>query len=217
MCNCQTMARDLAETQDGRWYGAKHSWAGRVSEVLGDWRDTLERQPEKSRAEPEVELVNAIADALNPTHSGLAIEVISTLKKTPIYFTASELMEIYHLVDAELTNRNTAVRGDQKCLDATWHERGEMPPVGTRCEALITSERKWVEIEVVCHRDGFILGWCLKERCGYHGDDPTDFRPIRTERDLAIDEMMKVAATNWGNLEDCCEALYRAGYRKETK
>ena len=46
---------------------------------------------------------------------------------------------------------------------------------------------------------------------------PSSRAAISTERELAIEEMMKVAATNRNNLHGCFDALYRAGYRKESK
>ena len=101
--------------------------------------------------------------------------------------------------------------------DNAWFERRELPPVGVVCETLAEPELQWVAAEVVAHRDGFAIVWVTSEKCGAQCDDPKHFRTIRTERELAIEEMMKVAATNWGNLEDCCDALYRAGYRKEPK
>ena len=85
----------------------------------------------------------------------------------------------------------------QPVQDNSWHERGELPPVGVVCLGHITSEDKWVETEVVAHRDGYVLGWCSAEKCGYHGNENSDFRPICTEPEKAIDEMVKAA-----NLKD---------------
>ena len=98
-----------------------------------------------------------------------------------------------------------------------WHKNGELPPVGEVCEAYIDYPPQWVETEIVAHKDGFAIGWCKSVMKGCHGDKAHEFRPLRTERDKAIDEMMSVAAENWGNLQDCCERLYEYGYRKEVK
>lgn len=100
-----------------------------------------------------------------------------------------------------------------------WFERGELPPVGTACEAFGKFPTAPCEIiayspEQVAIRwldNGLLDVIDLKT-----GDIPSiDFRPIRTERQLTVDEMMAVAAANFGNLETCCEALYDAGYRKQ--
>ena len=96
-----------------------------------------------------------------------------------------------------------------------WHKSGELPPVGEVCEAYIDYPPQWVETEIVAHKDGFAIGWCKSVMKGCHGDKAHEFRPLRTGREKAIDEMMRVAAENWGNLQDCCERLYEYGYRKE--
>ncbi|HDZ8980329.1 TPA: hypothetical protein RUY06_002225 [Aeromonas veronii] len=184
--------------------------------VLGDWRDTLERRPVdlsepaggvKERGADRAEEINAMAQRL-----------LVALKSEPRSFDTGALAEMVELADAEIVKRDAKVCGGEGYLNNHWFERGELPPVGTRCEALITSESQWVEIEVICHRDGFALGWCLKERCGYHGDEPTDFRPIRTERDLAVEEMRQhfpypgsLDTIGWAY----AAALYNAGYRKQ--
>lgn len=103
--------------------------------------------------------------------------------------------------------------------DNGWFERGELPPVGTACEAFGKFPTSPCEIiayspEQVAIRwldNGLLDVIDLKT-----GDIPSiGFRPIRTERQLTVDEMMAVAAANFGNLETCCEALYDAGYRKQ--
>ena len=86
------------------------------------------------------------------------------------------------------------------------------PPVGTVCEAkaLYGSDPSWVEVEVLkvfddkCAviMDGVTLCWA------------TEFRPIKTEEEKAVDEMSKII---WG-APNChaaqAKALYRVGYRK---
>ena len=86
--------------------------------------------------------------------------------------------------------------GRKPAPDNSWHERGEFPPVGVVCMAHITSEDKWVEAEIVAHRDGYALGWCHAEKCGYHGNENSDFRPLRTEREKAIDAACDVICKN---------------------
>lgn len=126
--------------------------------------------------------------------------------------------ETEHKVEVEMKSESemTIKAGD-------WHKNGELPPVGEVCEVLGTCDGKpaWgvgvivahtsftdkTEIAIARHDDIFDFGW----------GGPEVFRPLRTERDRAIDEMMSVAAENWGNLQDCCERLYECGYRKEVK
>ena len=113
-----------------------------------------------------------------------------------------------------------AQQAAQPAQDNSWHERGELPPVGVVCLGHITSEDKWVETEVVAHRDGYVLGWCSAEKCGYHGNENSDFRPLRTEPEKAIDEMVSVILDYDGYMitsataELVARQLYDAGYRK---
>ncbi|MGN5044102.1 hypothetical protein [Aeromonas sp. 3P] len=187
-----------------------------LGEVLGDWRDTLERRP-VDLSEPAGGVKERGADGAEEINA-MAQRLLVALKSEPRSFDTGALAEMVELADAEIVKRDAKVCGGEGYLNNHWFERGELPPVGTRCEALITSENQWVEIEVICHRDGFALGWCLKERCGYHGDEPTDFRPIRTERDLAVEEMRQHFPYP-GSLDTIglayAAALYNAGYRKQ--
>lgn len=70
--------------------------------------------------------------------------------------------------------------------DNGWFERGELPPVGVKCETLAEPELQWVSAEVVAHRDGFAIVWITSEKCGAQCDAPKHFRPIRTERDVLL-------------------------------
>ena len=105
--------------------------------------------------------------------------------------------------------------------DNSWHERGELPPVGAVCEAHITSENLWVEIEVVAHRDGYVLGWCRNEKCGYHGSEKSDFRPLRTEREKAIDALIDIICAGGyftrrdGAAREIAERIHDAGMLKQ--
>ena len=99
-------------------------------------------------------------------------------------------------------------------VDSSWYERGELPPVGVVCLGHITSEDKWVETEVVAHRDGYVLGWCSAEKCGYHGNENSDFRPLRTEREKAIDQMDAAIRNRGSAISDVILGeLYDAGFR----
>ncbi|WP_421289739.1 hypothetical protein [Aeromonas veronii] len=188
-----------------------------LGEVLGDWRDTLERRP-VDLSEPAGGVKERGADGAEEINA-MAQRLLVALKSEPRSFDTGALAEMVELADAEIVKRDAKVCGGERYLNNHWFERGELPPVGTRCEALITSENQLVEIEVICHRDGFALGWSLKERCGYHGDEPTDFRPIRTERDLVVEEMKRHCPHHgsWDTVGRIyAEALYDAGYRKQS-
>ena len=74
-------------------------------------------------------------------------------------------------------------------VDSSWHERGEFPPAGCECEVFVNVENKWMHFEVIAIRDGHILGWCRESSCGFQSNKKSEFRPLRTEREKAIDEI----------------------------
>ena len=96
-----------------------------------------------------------------------------------------------------------------------WHKNGELPPVGEVCEAYIDYPPQWVETEIVAHKDGFAIGWCNSVMKGCHGDKAHEFRPLRIERDKAINEMME--HRGYLGSRDFAGKLFDAGYRKEVK
>lgn len=130
--------------------------------------------------------------------------------------------------------------------DNSWYEKGELPPVGTKCEVTHNGIRGiWERIEILKHDinykgngyserfacislSGINLGgsrekgdlfWLYNVK-----DEGCKFRPIKTERELAIEQMSKdinLRVTNHEmikntvGLEDSILAkLYDAGYRK---
>ena len=100
-------------------------------------------------------------------------------------------------------------------VDNSWHERGELPPVGCECEVFVSDENKWMHFEVIAIRDGHVLGWCRESSCGFQSNKKYEFRPLRTEREKAIDEMANLIAKSvFGSAKCQAEKLYDAGYRK---
>ena len=100
-----------------------------------------------------------------------------------------------------------------------WHKNGELPPVGEVC-LYVVSERLCVEVEITAHAK---LGICFVQ-VGQSGESYVSkvaelhrFRPLRAERDKAIDEMVVCLAERWANCEELAAHLYDAGYRKEVK
>ena len=97
-----------------------------------------------------------------------------------------------------------------------WHKNGELPPVGEVCEAYIDYPPQWVETEIVAHKDGFAIGWCKSVMKGCHGDKAHEFRPLRTEREKAIDEMVSLVEP-LATYREFAGAIYDAGMYKEVK
>ena len=179
-------AKFMAQDSDGAWmafesepaanyhvWSSMRGWCGYAregrdrcrGEVLGDWRDTLEKRPERDEFEPFVSIEDS---------------------------------------------QEKEMKQDNK-----WFERGELPPVGEVCEAYIDYPPLWIETEIVAHKDGFAIGWCNSVMKGCHGDKAHEFRPLRSEREKAIDEMMEHC--DYLGSRDFAGKLFDAGYRKEVK
>ena len=107
-------------------------------------------------------------------------------------------------------------------VDNSWHERGELPPAGHKC-VLYAAENNGEEVTFIgVTSDSYPVfetsdKLVLLERGKY------EFRPLRTEREKAIDEMIEVTMkseilSNYAITSDVLrvvsERLYDAGYRK---
>ncbi|MGL4757432.1 MAG: hypothetical protein ACRCXB_34195 [Aeromonadaceae bacterium] len=120
-------------------------------------------------------------------------------------------------------------------MSSNWHKNGELPPVGEVCifdpngrteffdEKAISAIGKEVSIishvkfkggvrsvaVFMCDTGGIAIVRSANETC---------FRPLRTERDMVVDEMMRIAPSEakWNvAFELFCGELYDQGYRKE--
>jgi hypothetical protein len=90
-----------------------------------------------------------------------------------------------------------------------------LPPVGIECEYRTGNE--WYECEVLAHKKGGIIAWCkTTEVSGLLMSEQV--RPLRTEEDKAVEDIVSVMASVANPLIGGTElalALYRAGYRKQ--
>lgn len=193
----------ISQHEDGQWIGHSEkpdegdkcfecdciiSLFG-YGEVLGDWRDTLERRPESTRAEMEVELVKA---AFQP-------------------FTSIE----------DNQEQDVAPQQEMK-QDSGWFELGELPPVGTVCEYTLGANAPWYQCEIkyVIRGSGVVMKripYGGEQYCGLLHRNAVSFRPIRTEREAAIEEMCNAAGLDGLVFGLVAGRLYDAGYRKESK
>jgi len=97
----------------------------------------------------------------------------------------------------------------------SWHELGIFPPVGIDCEInepnMIYHGRK---IHVFAHYNGHAFAWDDLEQAAYHSDDPSEFRPIQTEKQKTIKAMLEFfngffsADGPIDNAGDVCEKIY---------
>jgi len=104
----------------------------------------------------------------------------------------------------------------QPTRDNSWHDRGEFPPAGCECEVFVSDENKWMHFEVIAIRDGHVLGWCREGSCGFQSNDKSDFRPLRTEREKAIDAACAAVckAGPYDHERELIGKLYDAGLLK---
>lgn len=104
-----------------------------------------------------------------------------------------------------------------------WHKNGELPPVGEVCEAFVYEDDSWSEVEIIAHKDGIAIGWSSIDQLTHQSRNEKSFRPLRTEQDKAINEMVSEFINYYGDPKGgerylgIAEKLYDAGYRKEVK
>ena len=182
--------RELIAGEDGRWHGYGAVTSRGTGEVLGDWRDTLEKRP-----------TNLSEQA-----------VTSRLKEATdnVLAAAPELM-----TDKYKFEPFTSIKDNQEKdmkQDNGWFERGELPPVGSsvtvvevdglglsdlgrefvgeECKVMATftrpelSHSNAVDVVVVMEQGGGCCCFVLEM-----------IRPIRTERD----ELVNVFINHYGN------------------
>ena len=100
-------------------------------------------------------------------------------------------------------------------VDNSWHERGEFPPVGVPVELWWGGSFAY-NCELITRRGHNYVVWNLdadRPDCADHLN--TTFRPLRTEREKAVEEMANLIAKSvFGSAKCQAEKLYDAGYRK---
>ena len=104
--------------------------------------------------------------------------------------------------------------------DNSWHERGELPPVGCECEAMRDGE--WVAVEVLRHRvnNVGVNVAAVMDCTSFNVFWAMDFRQPHTEREKEIDEMVSVILDYDGYMitsataELVARQLHYAGYHK---
>lgn len=153
----------------------------------------------------------------------VAVSAVQLLRTEPCMFSADELADINELTDAELTKRDAAVCGGQKYLDATWHERGALPPVGARLQwrpgsAGQWEHDRWIDVDVIAHAgDGdIVIKWD-----GEAGNNKQlvsvsqeTFRPIRTDHQVLVDLALSNRSDAGLDERDLADAILAAGFTR---
>ena len=100
-------------------------------------------------------------------------------------------------------------------VGSSWHGRGELPPVGTPVELWFGGSFAY-NCEFIGMRGYNCVLWNLDDDKPDCADSMnSQFHPLRTEREKAIDEMANLIARSvFGSAKCQAEKLYDAGYRK---
>ena len=106
-------------------------------------------------------------------------------------------------------------------VDNSWHERGELPPVGVPVELWWGGSFAY-NCEFITRRGHQYVMWNLDADIPDVSDYMnSEFRPLNTERDKAIDEMIGILKAKFDRsgvdgitVADIVNELYDAGYRK---
>ena len=100
--------------------------------------------------------------------------------------------------------------------EATGWDGTGLPPVGVECEVLFTGDDfpEWYTFKIVFIGDVHTVAIVGDEEISYAierlNDSSVQFRPLRTEAERAIDEMVQLSGVSIG----AAKILYDAGYRK---
>ena len=90
-----------------------------------------------------------------------------------------------------------------------WNGEG-LPPVGCECESKQFAQIDWHKFRVVAIENRYVFGFWNDKVGVYLDSDHWEFRPLRTEAERAIDEMVRLSGVSTG----AAKILYDAGYRK---
>lgn len=155
------------------------------------------------------------------------IEDIGSFFNEPFFgWLKGEYHGLYHGAESAFTGRLLTYEQimEKDMTDNSWHEKGELPPVGTECE-WDTKENDFHEkVQIAAIVKGKFFPVAIMQFYDDFGieADPTRFRPIKSDREKAIEEIYSILASRIGlyteaHAEKCrfaAEALYDAGYRK---
>lgn len=186
----------LAQDEDGEW-----KWLGsNPSKYIDGWTaNKLSRCKKVGAYGAVIEKGTILCDWCD------------TLEKRP------EQDEFETLTSIEDNQEQDMTQQQEMKQDIGWFERGELPPVGTVC-LYVVSDRLSAEVEITAHAK---LGLCFVQ-VGQSGESYVSktaelhrFRPIRTEREVAIEEMCNVAGLDGLVFGLVAGELYDAGYRKQ--
>lgn len=109
----------------------------------------------------------------------------------------------------EANDHSTAIVTREQYEATGWDGTG-LPPVGVECESKQFAQIDWYKFRFVAIENGHVFGF-WNDKVGVCLDsNHWEFRPLRTEAERAIDEMVRLSGVSVG----AAKILYDAGYRK---
>lgn len=175
---------------DGNWYSddveVKFCHPG---EVLGDWRDTLEKRP----ADLSEQAVTARLKEATDNVLAAAPELMTDKYKFEPFVGVEDSQE------------------KEMKRDNGWFERGELPPVGCECEILgaFGHYQEWFPCKIIAEHSGSVFA--ANERSWMNvRKGERQFRPLRTERDVLIEIIKKTDDTD----DRIADAILAAGFKR---
>lgn len=106
------------------------------------------------------------------------------------------------VTDSDARQLEKLLRGEQ------WDGTG-LPPVGTICQMRDDND-KWINVEIIAHHKGFAHGWHDSTEDTYYSNKHCEFRPLRTERDKAIEQMLTIIDCHGVDPLNSAAAIYEA-------
>ena len=167
--------RELIAGEDGRWHGYGAVTSRGTGEVLGDWRDTLERRPVDTVQLEQPDVVTGAGGSIQgkcPNCGNAGIHACLGRKVTHTY-ASNEIAEWVTKQQAKEANN--------------WFERGELPPVGIAVQLWHGGTYAY-DCELIAKRGNDFVLWNLT----WARPDSADcmmcvFKPTPTEREELAD------------------------------
>ena len=124
-----------------------------------------------------------------------------------------------HLITRQEWQQERDKMSSKPEVDNSWHERGEFPPVGCECEMKHTCWDEFQRVFVLAITKQYVIvsDYSTPEiEQHYHLREIT-FRPLRTEREKAIDELIVLVGDieKYPTWRDAIVGIIDAGYRKQ--
>lgn len=116
---------------------------------------------------------------------------------------------IYHNYKNPLASDHATAIVTREQYEATGWDGTGLPPVGCECEVSVDGGRSWCSFECIAVDGKAVFGWSNNTPIALQSNTH-NFRPIRSEAERAIDEMVRLSGVSIG----AAKILYDAGYRK---